>query len=313
METTKSAFKTRRKAGTLAGFFAPAHATLIDMNRPLWKDLVLLCARSIVTVITIVAVIFVGAAALGALWETDSYISDGSCNIAVLPVEGTILPFTSFAGFDLVVTPGMIDEFMATAESDPNIAGVLVEINSPGGTPVASHRIAERLHNSTLPVVGLIGDIGASGGYMVAAASDFLIASAMSDVGSIGVNMSYVEESQKNEEEGLTYVQLMTGKFKDTGTPNRAITDEERELLLGDLDIIHNEFIDIITKYRELDRFVVENLADGSTMPGRRAADAELIDAIGDRTQATIALSALLDITIESVQFCEYETSLLPI
>jgi protease-4 len=147
---------------------------------------------------------------------------------------------------------------------------------------------------------------------MVAAASDFLIASAMSDVGSIGVNMSYVEESKKNEEEGLTYVQLMTGKFKDIGSPNRPITDEERELLQADLDIIHNEFIDIVADYRELPRGEVVALATGASMPGRRALEADLIDAIGGRKQASAALAGFTDIGLADIKFCEYEQNFLP-
>lgn len=264
--------------------------------------------RATVVVLTIVVVIV----SISALYEVETGISDGKCNIAVLPIEGTILPFHGLAGFDLVVTPETIESFMDLVENDKNIEGVLVEINSPGGTPVASERIAERLHNSPLPVVGLIGDVGASGGYMVAAATDFLVASPMSDVGSIGVNMSYVEESEKNAEEGLTYVQLTTGKFKDVGSPNRPITDEERELLLADLQVIHNEFVNIVAKYRNMDVSKVSALADGSSMPGTRALDSGLIDALGGRAEATGVLASILEKNVDEITYCEYKQSFLP-
>jgi protease-4 len=146
---------------------------------------------------------------------------------------------------------------------------------------------------------------------MVAAASDFLIASPMSDVGSIGVNMSYVEQSQQNEEDGLTYVQLMTGKYKDIGSPDRPITEEERALLQNDLDIIHNEFIDIVTEYRELPREQVVAIADGASMPGSRALDSELIDALGNRPEATAALAGYTDKLLDDVIFCEYDRGFL--
>ena len=268
--------------------------------------------KAFLTTVTVVASIFLSLTLLIGVADDNSYVSDGSCNIAVLPIDGTILPFTGIGGFDLITTPDLVTTFMDAAEADSNIKGIMIEINSPGGTPVASERIAQRIADSTLPVVGLIGDIGASGGYMVAAASDFLIASAMSDVGSIGVNMSYVEESKKNEEEGLTYVQLMTGKFKDIGSPNRPITDEERELLQGDLDIIHNEFIDIVAEYREMPRSDVDVLANGASMPGRRALEVDLIDAIGGRKQAQAALAGFTDIALNDIQFCEYQSSFLP-
>jgi protease-4 len=220
--------------------------------------------RAVVVVVTIVAVI----GSINALYEVESGISDGTCNVAVFPIEGVILPFYGLLEYDMVTTPEMVESFMRSVEEDDQIRAVLVEINSPGGTPVASQRIAERFRNSSLPVIGLAGDLAASGGYMVAAATDYLIASPMSDVGSIGVNMSYVEESKKNEEEGLTYVQLTTGKFKDIGDPNRAITEEERALLQADLQVVHDEFVDIVAKYRGLDRDKIATLADGSSMPG---------------------------------------------
>lgn len=282
------------------------------MNVSFGREMLSAVLKAFLTTFTVVASIFLSFILLLGVADTTAYVSDGTCNIAVLPIDGTILPFTGIGDFDLITTPDLVSQFIDTAESDDNIKGILLEINSPGGTPVASERIAERIAESTLPVVGLIGDVGASGGYMVAAATDFLIASAMSDVGGIGVNMSYVEESKKNEDEGLTYVQLITGKFKDIGSPNRPITDEERELLQADLDIIHNEFIDIVAKYRELPRGEVVALATGASMPGRRALEADLIDAIGGRKQAEAALAGFTDMSLARIKFCEYERSFLP-
>jgi len=281
------------------------------MTQSYGRELASIVTKSVFTITTFVLIIVASITVLTFQFDDQIFIGDGTCNIAVFPVEGIILPFTGLAGFDLITSPDTVAAFMDAAEDDPSIKGVLLEINSPGGTPVASHRIAERIHNSSLPVVGLIGDIGASGGYMVAAASDFLIASPMSDVGSIGVNMSYIEESKKNEEEGLTYVQLMTGKYKDIGSPNRAITDEERELLQTDLEIIHNEFIDIVADYREMDRSLVVELATGASMPGRSAVDADLVDALGNRPQAKAALAGLTDQEIDDIVFCEYDRGFL--
>jgi protease-4 len=261
--------------------------------------------KAFVVVLTIVLVVV----SLTALYEIESVISDGTCNIAVLPLEGTILPYYGLVDVPLVVTPEMVETFLTDAEAERSIKAVLLEINSPGGTPVASQRIAERLKSSTLPVVGMIGDVGASGGYMVAAATEYLIASSMSDVGSIGVNMSYVEQSQQNEEEGLTYVQLTTGKFKDAGSPDRPITDEERELFQRDLDIVHNEFIDLVANYRNMDRDKVAALADGSTMSGSRALENGLVDEIGGRASARSVLATILELPEEDVVFCEYEAT----
>lgn len=263
--------------------------------------------RATVVILTIIAVI----ASITALYQVESGISDGVCNVAVLPVEGVILPYHGLGDYEMVTTPDVIDSFMNSAETESEIKAVLVEINSPGGTPVASERIAERFRSSELPVVGLIGDVGASGGYMIAAATDYLVASPMSDVGSIGVNMSYVEESAKNKEEGLTYVQLTTGKFKDIGSPNRPITEEERQLLETDLQLVHDHFVDLVSDYRGLDRGVVVELANGASMPGVRAYEHHLIDALGGRAVAREKLASILEIPESEVVFCEYNSGFL--
>jgi protease-4 len=254
--------------------------------------------------VTITSIIFIFVF-FGSYYE-EQPVSDGSCNIAVFPIEGVIMPFTSYAEYDLIVTPASVRDFMNSVDSDPNIQGILFEINSPGGTPVAAERIADMIAESTLPTVSLIGDIGASGGYLVAAAADTVIASTMSDVGGIGVTMSYVEESQKNEEEGLTFVPLSSGKFKDAGNPNKPLTEEERALFEGDLALIHAEFIKKVADFRGLAIEQVEALADGASMPGVRALGTGLIDLLGGRETAKERFSDTLGVDVSQINFCEY-------
>lgn len=258
--------------------------------------------RSLAVVTTIVLVII----AMSTLYESELTISDGTCNIAFMPVEGTILPFTGLLDVPLVITPEAVEEFVRNAEAESEIEGILIEINSLGGTPVASQRIAESLKGTDLPVVVLIGDIAASGGYLVASAADHIVASAMSDVGGIGVNMSYIEESKRYEEEGLTYVQLTSGEFKDAGSPDRPITERERERFQADLDLLHSEFIKIVADYRGMELEAVERLADGSSMPGVRALEEGLVDSLGGIDSATSILSALTGNSVEETVICEY-------
>ena len=136
-------------------------------------------AKAVVVVLTLLAVIFGSIA----IFDGGLGISDGTCNIAVMPIEGEIWPFYGLSNLPLIVTPDIIEDFIHTAQEDSTIEAFLFEINSPGGLPAASERIAESIRSSSLPSVGMIGDIGASGGYMVAAATDHLIASPFSIVG----------------------------------------------------------------------------------------------------------------------------------
>jgi protease-4 len=284
------------------------HGIIYIMQRTFGKEVALILIRSLTFIVTAFVIVIV----VIALASTEGPVSDGTCNVAVLPLEGVILPFAGLLDEPYIITPDAVETFMKRAEEDPSLQAILVEINSPGGTPVAAERISERLLFSTLPTVGMIGDIGASGGYMVAAATNHIVASAMSDVGSIGVTMSYLEESKKNEEEGLTYVELNTGKFKDAGTPNRPLTDEERALFQRDLDVVHDEFVKIVSRYRDKTVEEIDLLADGSTMTGVRALEVGLIDSIGGRTAAKDALAEILEISRDDIIFCEYDRGLIP-
>jgi protease-4 len=272
-------------------------------HHSLGREVLSVGLRSLTILLTIVLVLtFVGF-----IYDTTDAISDGSCNVAVLPLEGVIVPFHGIGDYPLTVTPQLVREFFDRAEADPFIEAILVEINSPGGTPVAAEHIAERLRESELPVLTLIGDIGASGGYLVAAAGDQIVASTMSDVGGIGVTMSYLEESEKNDEEGITFVQLARGEFKDAGNPNKPLTDAERERFEADLDLVYQEFITQVATYRGLERERVAALADGATMPGIRAIEEGLVDHLGGRTRARELIAENLAIPIEDVTLCEYE------
>jgi protease IV len=255
-------------------------------------------------VITIVSIIFVFAFIDS--WYNIETVSDGSCNIAVLPIEGVIMPFYGFDDYPLVITPGLVRDFVSKSEDDVNIKGLLLEINSPGGTPVAAEQISNYINNSSLPTVGLIGDVGASGAYLVAASTDTVIASAMSDVGSIGVTMSYLENTAKNEEEGISFVELTSGKYKEAGNPNRELSEEERALFEADLKLVHDEFVRQIAVLRNKSVDEIQALADGSSMPGIKALEKGLIDQIGNRTTAKEAFSAKLGLEVDEIVFCEY-------
>jgi protease IV len=271
--------------------------------------------REIASVLLKVVAVVLTVVLLGGIVGVLSYgfmsVSDGSCNIAVMPIDGVIMPFGSGIQYpEFTTTPRDVRDFLGMATTDPFIQGILFEVNSPGGTPVASETIATAIAELELPNAALIGDMAASGGYLIAAAADTIIASPMSDVGSIGVTMSYVEESEKNKEEGLTFVPLSTGKFKDSGNPNKPLTDEERALFERDLQAVHEAFVAKVAGYRNLTTEAVSALADGSTMAGVRAKEMQLVDTLGDRNQAKAFFAEKLGIDPSEVAFCEYNALL---
>jgi protease IV len=240
-------------------------------------------------------------------------VGDGSCNIAVMPIEGELLPFGYGIDYaDFVTTPNDVRDFIDSVHNDETgtIEGVLFEINSPGGTPVAAESIAKQIKALDLPNAALIGDMGASGGYMVASGANRIFASNMSEIGSIGVTMSYVENAEKNKKEGLTYVPLTTGKFKDAGSPEKPLSDEDRTYFENQLKIVYDAFITLVAQNRSLTEDAVSVIADGSTLIGKQAVDKKLIDEIGDRDSVRAYFAEKLQKDISDITFCEYRQPL---
>ena len=211
-------------------------------------------------------------------------------NVAVINIHGEIVTYLAEPACPEESDPTLSDSvsseeivaYIDEIEKDNSIKAVIVEIDSYGGSPVASEEITNALKGMTKPTVAVIREGAASGAYLIATGADKIYASEMSGVGSIGVTMSYLDSSQKNIQEGLIYQQLSSGKFKDTGNPDKELTAEEKELLMRDVEILHEAFVKRVAENRKLDIEKVEKLADGSTMLGKAAKENGLIDEIGD-------------------------------
>jgi len=243
--------------------------------------------------------------------ETKTIISDGSCNIAVVPVFGDIIsyPYEDRDGSGNELPPSTNqDEVLDTlskTEADPNILGVLAIIDSSGGYPAASEAIANGFRNSSMPVAALIRETGTSGAYLAATGADTIIASIFSDVGSIGITMSYLENTESNLKEGFKYIPLTSAEFKDYGNPDKPLTYAERLLFERDLKIYHDQFVKEVAENRGLSVEQVAKLADGSSMPGSLALDKGLIDKIGDQETARSWFAEKLGISPDEVRFCK--------
>jgi protease-4 len=211
-------------------------------------------------------------------------------NVAVINIHGDIVtyliepscPEESDSTLSDSVSSEKIVAYIDEIEKDSNIKAVIVEIDSYGGYPVASEEIMNALKKMTKPTIAVIRGGAASGAYLIASGADRIYASEMSDVGGIGITMSYLDYSQKNRQEGIAYQQLSSGKFKDTGSPDKDLTAEEKELLMRDVKILHEAFVKRVAENRGLDLEKVEKLADGSTMLGKAAKENGLVDEIGN-------------------------------
>jgi len=240
-------------------------------------------------------------------------VSDGYCNIAVVPIVGdiTTLPYPEddtadpASQYPIAAVDEILYQLRLAEYYDPYIEGILVRIDSPGGSPVASEILADALKASPLPVAALIREYGVSGGYLVATGADTIFASSLSDVGSIGITMSYVENVEKNRKEGLRYVPLSSAPFKDYGDPNKPLTAAERVLIERDLRVYHDEFVRQVAENRNMPVEDVAKLADGSSMPGALALEHGLIDALGNQAATRTWFAEQLGLSPTDIEFCE--------
>ena len=180
------------------------------------------------------------------------------------------------------------------ANEDPQIKAILVEVDSSGGSPVAGEEISIAVKNSEKPVIGLIRETGASASYLAISSADKIFASKYSDIGGIGVTMSYLNNVAKNKKDGYVYEQLSAGKYKDTGNPDKALTQEEKDLFMRDVNIIYQNFMEAVSQNRNIPLDQVKSFADGSTVLGEKAKELGLIDEIGGQPEVEKYLESVI-------------------
>ena len=171
---------------------------------------------------------------------------------------------------------------------DQTIKAIVLRINSPGGSVAPVQEIYSELKKLEKPIVASMGSTAASGGYYIAAIADEILANPGTLTGSIGVIMQFTKLKGLYEKVGLEQQVIKSGKFKDTGSPVRDMTDEERELLQVTLDDVHNQFIDAVFEGRQehLTREEIVTLADGRIFSGQQALEHKLVDQLGNLPDA---------------------------
>ncbi|MEA3429725.1 MAG: signal peptide peptidase SppA [Nanoarchaeota archaeon] len=206
-----------------------------------------------------------------------------------------------------------IIRFIDEADKDQNIKAIIFEINSPGGTAVASKEIADRIKKVKKLKIAVIREAGVSGAYWVASACDKIVANDLSIVGSIGVISSYLEFSGLFDKYNITYQRMISGKYKDIGSPFKQLTNDEEQKLQGQLDSIHNYFVSEVAKNRGIDKTKAAELATGEFFIGFDALELGLVDILGDKDTAKTILEQELNTT--KINFIEYKrrTSILDV
>jgi protease-4 len=169
---------------------------------------------------------------------------------------------------------------------DPSVKAVLVQINSPGGVVGPSQSVYEELRRlgeeTERPIVASIGGVGASGGYYIALAADSIFALPGSITGSIGVVMEMPEASGLMEKVGVRVEVVKSAEHKDTGSPFRPMTPEDRAVLQALVADVYEQFVEVVMRERALPDSAVRMVSDGRILSGRQALERGLIDRLGN-------------------------------
>ena len=229
-------------------------------------------------------------------------------NVAVIPVEGVITGdgVSSTLGKSSISSKDIVS-FIKSADENKMIEAIIIEINSPGGSAVASDEIATAIKKVNKPIISLIREAGASGGYWIASSTDYIITNRMSITGSIGVVSSYLEFSGLMEEYGVGYERMVTGKYKDIGTPFKKLSEEEEQILQKKMDRIHSFFVKEIAINRNLSESKVRELATGEFFLGVEALEFGLVDQLGGKDDAEMYLKEKY--SLEEVDYVTYQRS----
>ncbi|MCK4883606.1 MAG: signal peptide peptidase SppA [Candidatus Diapherotrites archaeon] len=227
-------------------------------------------------------------------------VSSSGGKIALIPVKGEIFSESSnnLLSYDSA-SANRIIPLLDKANSDPSIKAIFLDINTPGGSVVASSRIEKKLSLIEKPIVVWMDETATSGGYYVASAADYIYADENTITGSIGVVSSFINVEELFRTIGVKMNIMTSGDHKSMGSPYSSMDEEEKQLFQEVLDEMHTNFKESIIRNREgkISREIVEEVADGRIILATKAVELGLIDAVGTKEQSVMKAAELAGIT----------------
>lgn len=211
-----------------------------------------------------------------------AYVVDG---VAVIPVQGVIGKrmnlFTQISGG--CSTEAVANDYI-TALNDPAIKGIVLHVDSPGGTVDGTATLADLIaqNRGAKPCVALADGMMCSAAYWIGSAADSInISDLTTDVGSIGVVAAHMDISGWEEKQGVKTTEITAGKYKRAISQYAPLSEEGRAMIQSDLDQIYNLFLDAVASNRGCSvEDVVANMAEGRVFLGQKALDNGLVDSV---------------------------------
>lgn len=199
--------------------------------------------------------------------------------LAVIPVEGTLVnkngldPYSGMTGYDGIAAK------LRTAEADPEVRGIVFDVDSPGGEVAGCFSLAAEIRAATKPTLAVASDIAYSAAYAIAASCDLFMLPRTGGAGSIGVVLMHVDFSQALDEEGIKVTLIHAGKHKVDGNPFEALPPKVRSSLQQDVENVRLAFAELVADGRES---TVDSVlaTEAEIYRGAEAVEAGLADAV---------------------------------
>lgn len=206
--------------------------------------------------------------------------------IGVLEVKGMIVDSQEFIN--------QLHDF----RDNERIKAVVLRIDSPGGVVGPSQEMYEEVKKfaQQKKVVVSMGSLAASGGYYIAAPATMIFANPGTVTGSIGVLMKLSNIQGLLGKIGMNSFVLKSGKFKDSGSPVRPMTREDKEIMQGVIDSMHGQFVKAVAEGRKIPVDEVKKIADGRIFSGEQALKIKLVDRLGNLQDAIAETAKMVGI-----------------
>lgn len=229
--------------------------------------------------------------------------------VAILTINGEI---TSGKSLDQSSTGSTsILAAIERIEKDDNVKALVVRVNSPGGSALASDVIYRRLKQlaQKMPIVSSMGDVAASGGYYIAVAGSKIFANETTITGSIGVFGLLFGYGKFSEQSlGITADRVVTHPFADLGNGFRKLDPKEQKIIQSSVGQVYESFLTVVAENREISKEVLKTkLAGGRVWTGKTAKGEKLIDQIGGLTDAIEEVAFLAQLP-ESYKVVDFTT-----
>ncbi len=231
-------------------------------------------------------------------------------DIAVIPIHGTLVR----RALGLEAASGLtsyqeIGDQIGRAITDPAVAGIVLDIDSPGGEAGGLFELAERIRAAThdKPVWAVANDQAFSAAYALAAASDEVFVTRTGGVGSIGVIAMHADQSRKDEQDGYRFTAIYAGQHKNDFSPHAPLSDDARAALQAEVDRLYGIFTESVATHRGLTVDAVRGTEARLYFSGDAVA-AGLADRVGTLRDAVAAMRAELATPINPVPTQHQET-----